>query len=114
MYKSKEDKADAELRQVLKGSSDTGGDEVVRAPLTWARRPKNPQSNNNNSTMNNNMIMNNNNKKSATLNGHGTLTDGDEILECLVKTATQTPATRAAPRERKRNNSRFTDRKSCK
>lgn len=44
-------------------------------------------------------------------NGH--LTDGDdELLETLVKTATKIPATRSAPRERKRI--RNADRKSCK
>ena len=39
--------------------------------------------------------------------------DGDdEILETLVKTATKTPSSRNAPRERKRT--RHADRKSCK
>ncbi|CAG2061415.1 unnamed protein product, partial [Timema podura] len=42
---------------------------------------------------------------------NGNLTDGDdEILESLVKTATKAPATRTAPRERKRT--RNADRKS--
>lgn len=44
---------------------------------------------------------------------NGNLTDGDdELLECLVKTATKSPATRTTPRERKRT--RHADRKSCK
>lgn len=44
---------------------------------------------------------------------NGNVTDGDdELLECLVKTATKFPATRIIPRERKRT--RHTDRKSCK
>lgn len=44
---------------------------------------------------------------------NGELTDADdEILETLVKTATKTSSTRAAPRERKRT--RHADRKSRK
>ncbi|CAG7837287.1 unnamed protein product [Allacma fusca] len=102
MYKTKEDKADAELRQVLKATSDTSDGDVVRGTLTWTRRQKTSQP----------KLHDN---KNVTLNGNGTLADGDdEILESLVKTATQTPATRAAPRERKRNNSRYSDRKSLR
>ena len=40
------------------------------------------------------------------------MADGDDaLLDSLVKTATQAPQTRGAPRERKR--SRHADRKSC-
>ena len=41
------------------------------------------------------------------------MADGDDaLLDSLVKTATQAPQSRAAPRDRKR--SRHADRKSCK
>lgn len=91
-FRSKEDKADAELRQLL--GSDYSDMESLQGTLPLRRHKKDA----------NRSFM-------GTLNGH--LTDGDdEILESLVKTATKTPSTRTAPRERKRT--RHADRKSLK
>lgn len=106
MYKSKEDKADAELREVLtKSCGETG-----EASLTWSRRPKTQTSTNGPASPANHFS-----NKAATLGHSSPLVDGDdEILESLVKTATRTPDSRAAPRERKRNSARYSDRKSCK
>lgn len=116
MYKSKEDQEDEELRQVLNNTSNgiNGGDgESVRGSLTWnARRQKPPTT----PTTPTSTIYHNFNSgsRSSTLSSNGTLGDGDdEILDCLVKTATRSSA---ANRERKRNNGlrNSTDRKSCK
>lgn len=103
MYKSKEDQEDAELREVLKKTTN-GSDEVVRGSLTWTRRQKPPTTPTTPTTLYHHSFQNG---KSATLNGNsnGALGDGDdEILESLVKTATRTPDSRVLNRERKRNN----------
>ncbi|XP_050308559.1 LOW QUALITY PROTEIN: uncharacterized protein LOC126744971 [Anthonomus grandis grandis] len=95
-FKTKEDRADAELRQLL--GSDISDVESMQGTLPWRhrRRDSNTQSN----TLGRN---------STGPNGH--LADGDdEILESLVKTATKGP--RTAPRERKRT--RHADRKSLR
>lgn len=107
MYKSKEDKADAELREVLTKSCTENGD----GTLTWSRRPKsNTLTTNGPSTPAPHF-----NNKAATLGPGSPLVDGDdEILDCLVKTATRAPDSRIAPRDRKRNSARYSDRKSCK
>uniref|UniRef100_A0AAR5QKK1 FH2 domain-containing protein n=1 Tax=Dendroctonus ponderosae TaxID=77166 RepID=A0AAR5QKK1_DENPD len=95
-FRSKEDRADAELRQLL--GSDISDVESMQGTLPWRHRRRESASQNN--TLGRN---------STGLNGH--LTDGDdEILESLVKTATKGP--RTAPRERKRT--RHVDRKSFK
>lgn len=111
MYKSKEDQEDAELRQVLNKSSN-GNDEVIKGSITWRRQKSQPN------TPTSTMYHNFQNNRSSTLNGNGTLGDGDdEILESLVKTATRTSDTRVATRERKRNtgvNRNSTERKSRK
>lgn len=107
MYKTKEDKADAELRQVLtKSCADTG-----EASLTWSRRPKTQPTSTNGPASPASLYG----TRSATLGSSSPLVDGDdEILESLVKTATRTSDSRVAPRERKRNSTRYSDRKSCK
>ncbi|XP_066260324.1 FH1/FH2 domain-containing protein 3 [Euwallacea similis] len=95
-FRSKEDRADAELRQLL--GSDISDVESMQGTLPWRHRRRESGSQNN--TLGRN---------STGPNGH--LTDGDdEILESLVKTATKGP--RTAPRERKRT--RHTDRKSLR
>lgn len=89
-FRSKEDRADAELRQLL--GSDISDVDSLQGTLPWRRTRR----------------------ESSRFLGriNGNLTDGDdEILESLVKTATKGP-TRTAPRERKRT--RHADRKSCK
>jgi len=107
MYNTKEDSADAELRTVLNPCRE-GTEEAASGSLSWTRRSKAPIANNRVVTQHN--FQN----RASTLTRNGGVGDGDdEILESLVKTATQTPATRTAPRERKRN-SRFAERKSCK
>ncbi|CAG9824324.1 unnamed protein product [Phaedon cochleariae] len=89
--KTKEDKADAELRQLL--GSDISDVESMQGTLPWRRTRR--ESN-----------------RSFMCPGNGNLTDGDdEILESLVKTATK-GSSRTAPRERKRT--RHADRKSLK
>jgi len=103
---SKEDKADDELLQVLnKSGCDSLDGEIVHGTMTWGRRLKNTS--NSVSGSHQNLSQ----SKYRTLNGK--VTDGDdEILESLVKTATRTPDSRTAPRERKRNSARYsTDRK---
>ncbi|KAK9886767.1 hypothetical protein WA026_018417 [Henosepilachna vigintioctopunctata] len=90
-FKTKEDRADAELRQLL--GSDLSDVESFQGtlPLRRTRRDAN---------------------RSFLGGTNGNLTDGDdEILESLVKTATKGPS-RIAPRERKRT--RHADRKSLK
>ncbi|CAH1986012.1 unnamed protein product [Acanthoscelides obtectus] len=91
-FKTKEDRADAELRQLL--GSDISDVESMQGTLPWRRTKREGNKSFLNST-------------------NGNLTDGDdEILECLVKTATKGSATRTAPRERKRT--RHADRKSLR
>ncbi|KAL3284446.1 hypothetical protein HHI36_018605 [Cryptolaemus montrouzieri] len=90
-FKTKEDRADAELRQLL--GSDLSDVESFQGtlPLRRTRRDAN---------------------RSFLGTTNGNLTDGDdEILESLVKTATKGPS-RIAPRERKRT--RHADRKSLR
>ncbi|XP_044746881.1 FH1/FH2 domain-containing protein 3 [Coccinella septempunctata] len=90
-FKTKEDRADAELRQLL--GSDLSDVESFQGtlPLRRTRRDGN---------------------RSFLGSTNGNLTDGDdEILESLVKTATKGPS-RIAPRERKRT--RHADRKSLR
>ncbi|KAF5302687.1 hypothetical protein FQA39_LY10183 [Lamprigera yunnana] len=90
-FRTKEDRADAELRQLL--GSDMSDAETLQGTFTWRRRSRDVN-------------------RSFLGQGNGNLTDGDdEILESLVKTATKGPS-RTAPRERKRT--RHADRKSLK
>ncbi|KAI4471690.1 formin y 2 domain containing isoform i [Holotrichia oblita] len=90
-FRTKEDRADAELRQLL--GSDISDVESMQGTLPWRRTRR--ESN-----------------RSFMSQVNGNLTDGDdEILESLVKTATKAPS-RTAPRERKRT--RHADRKSLK
>ncbi|XP_068083718.1 FH1/FH2 domain-containing protein 3 [Anabrus simplex] len=97
-FRTKEDRADAELRQLL--GSDISDAESIHGTLPWRRQRKDLGR-----TTLGPLI------KDETVNGN--LTDGDdEILESLVKTATKAPATRTTPRERKRT--RHADRKSLK
>ncbi|XP_071057371.1 FH1/FH2 domain-containing protein 3 isoform X1 [Onthophagus taurus] len=92
-FRTKEDRADAELRQLL--GSDISDVESLQGTLTWRRTRR--ESNLNRSFL-------------GQVNGN--ITDGDdEILESLVKNATKGP-TRTAPRERKRT--RHADRKSLR
>lgn len=91
-FRTKEDKADAELRQLL--GSDISDVESMQGTLPWRRQRRDGN-------------------RSFLGQANGNLTDGDdEILESLVKTATKAPTSRTAPRERKRT--RHADRKSCK
>ncbi|KAJ8967003.1 hypothetical protein NQ317_010374, partial [Molorchus minor] len=91
-FRTKEDRADAELRQLL--GSDISDVESLQGTLPWRRTRRDG----------NRSFMNSTN---------GNLTDGDdEIIESLVKTATKGPSTRTAPRERKRT--RHADRKSLR
>lgn len=91
-FRTKEDRADAELRQLL--GSDISDVESMQGTLPWRRTRREG----------NRSFM-------GQLNGN--LTDGDdEILESLVKSATKANSSRTAPRERKRT--RHADRKSCK
>ncbi|XP_076263923.1 formin homology 2 domain containing isoform X4 [Rhynchophorus ferrugineus] len=95
-FRSKEDRADAELRQLL--GSDISDGESMQGTLRWRRKPRDN-------------INQNRNMTASPAGPNGNLTDGDdEILESLVKTATKGP--RTAPRERKRT--RHADRKSFK
>lgn len=91
-FRSKEDRADAELRQLL--GSDMSDVESLQGTLPWRRQKRDSN-------------------RSIFGQANGNLTDDgdDEILESLVKTATKGPS-RTAPRERKRT--RHADRKSCK
>lgn len=86
-FRTKEDRADAELRQLL--GSDISDVESIHGTLPWRRQRKDGRT-----------------TLGPLLRDEGTngnLTDGDdELLESLVKTATKTPATRTTPRERKR------------
>nr|CAD7595741.1 unnamed protein product [Timema genevievae] len=95
-FRTKEDRADAELRQLL--GSDISDVESIHGSLPW-RRQRKDMGRSVFSPLARDELVN------------GNLTDGDdEILESLVKTATKAPATRTAPRERKRT--RNADRKS--
>ncbi|KAG7203488.1 hypothetical protein KM043_013548 [Ampulex compressa] len=86
-FRTKEDRADAELRQLL--GSDISDVESIHGTLPWRRQRKDGR------TSLGPLL------RDETINGN--LTDGDdELLESLVKTATKTPATRTTPRERKR------------
>lgn len=91
-FRTKEDRADAELRQLL--GSDMSDVESLQGTLPWRRQKRDSS-------------------RSIFGQANGNLTDDgdDEILESLVKTATKGPS-RTAPRERKRT--RHADRKSCK
>lgn len=91
-FRTKEDRADAELRQLL--GSDMSDVESLQGTLPWRRQKRDSS-------------------RSIFAQANGNLTDDgdDEILESLVKTATKGPS-RTAPRERKRT--RHADRKSCK
>ncbi|XP_051169881.1 FH1/FH2 domain-containing protein 3 isoform X7 [Leptopilina boulardi] len=96
-FRTKEDRADAELRQLL--GSDISDVESLHGTLPWRRQRKEGR------TSLGPLL------RDETTNGN--LTDGDdELLECLVKTATKLPTTRATPRERKRT--RHADRKSLR
>ncbi|KAJ4432236.1 hypothetical protein ANN_20852 [Periplaneta americana] len=95
-FRTKEDRADAELRQLL--GSDLSDAESIHGTLPWRRQRKDIGR-----TVLSPLA------REETVNGN--LTDGDdEILESLVKTATKAPTTRTTPRERKRT--RHADRKS--
>ncbi|CAH0547380.1 unnamed protein product [Brassicogethes aeneus] len=90
-FRTKEDRADAELRQLL--GSDMSEVESMQGTLPWRRTRRDD----------NRLFMS---------PGNGNMTDGDdELLETLVKTATK-GSSRTAPRERKRT--RHADRKSLK
>ncbi|XP_043278309.1 uncharacterized protein Fhos isoform X2 [Venturia canescens] len=96
-FRTKEDRADAELRQLL--GSDISDVESLQGTLPWRRQRKDGR------TALGPIIRDE--------RSNGNVTDGDdELLESLVKTATKTPATRTTPRERKRT--RHADRKSLR
>ncbi|XP_025263114.1 uncharacterized protein LOC105251013 isoform X2 [Camponotus floridanus] len=87
-FRTKEDRADAELRQLL--GSDISDVESIHGTLPWRRQRKDGR-----------IIPLGPVLRDESSNGN--LADGvDELLESLVKTATKTPATRTTPRERKR------------
>ncbi|KAL0104354.1 hypothetical protein PUN28_017229 [Cardiocondyla obscurior] len=87
-FRTKEDRADAELRQLL--GSDISDVESIHGTLPWRRQKKDGR-----------IIPLGPVLRDESTNGN--LADGvDELLESLVKTATKTPATRTTPRERKR------------
>lgn len=92
-FRTKEDRADAELRQLL--GSDISDVESMQGTLPWRRTRKD---------INHSLL--------GVPNGNITDDGDDEILESLVKTATKAPSARTTPRERKRT--RHADRKSCK
>ncbi|XP_011352171.1 FH1/FH2 domain-containing protein 3 isoform X2 [Ooceraea biroi] len=97
-FRTKEDRADAELRQLL--GSDISDVESIHGTLPWRRQRKDGR-----------IIPLGPVLRDESTNGN--LADGvDELLESLVKTATKTPATRTTPRERKRT--RHADRKSLR
>ncbi|XP_073837875.1 formin homology 2 domain containing isoform X8 [Musca autumnalis] len=90
-FKTKEDKQDAELKELLGTPSSDNAD----GTLTWRRRRAE------------------NLRSPQMRQSEENFTDGDdEILESLVKTATKAPGNRTTPRERKRT--RHADRKSLK
>ncbi|XP_011298719.1 FH1/FH2 domain-containing protein 3 isoform X5 [Fopius arisanus] len=94
-FRTKEDRADAELRQLL--GSDISDVESLHGTLPWRRQRKDGRT-----------ALGPILRDEST---NGNVTDGDdELLESLVKTATKSPATRTTPRERKRT--RHADRKS--
>ncbi|XP_070167509.1 FH1/FH2 domain-containing protein 3 isoform X1 [Polyergus mexicanus] len=87
-FRTKEDRADAELRQLL--GSDISDVESIHGTLPWRRQRKDGR-----------IIALGPVLRDESTNGN--LADGvDELLESLVKTATKAPATRTTPRERKR------------
>ncbi|XP_050465514.1 uncharacterized protein LOC126858896 isoform X3 [Cataglyphis hispanica] len=87
-FRTKEDRADAELRQLL--GSDISDVESIHGTLPWRRQRKDGR-----------IIPLGPVLRDESTNGN--LADGvDELLESLVKTATKAPATRTTPRERKR------------
>ncbi|XP_031617722.1 uncharacterized protein LOC116337370 isoform X6 [Contarinia nasturtii] len=93
-FRSKEDRADAELKQLL-GSQSPSMDNLDSSCQYIGFRRRRPEVQ----------------RSPALKMSEDTFTDGDdEILESLVKTATSTP--RTAPRERKRT--RNADRKSLR
>ncbi|XP_073837874.1 formin homology 2 domain containing isoform X7 [Musca autumnalis] len=90
-FKTKEDKQDAELKELLGTPSSDNAD----GTLTWRRRRAE------------------NLRSPQMRQSEENFTDGDdEILESLVKTATKAPGNRTTPRERKRT--RHADRKSLR
>nr|XP_036217834.1 FH1/FH2 domain-containing protein 3 isoform X6 [Bactrocera oleae] len=92
-FKTKEDRADAELKELLGSASADTPD--ANGTLTWRRRRAEQL------------------RSPITRQSEENFTDGDdEILESLVKTATKAPGTRTTPRERKRT--RHADRKSLR
>ncbi|XP_023159307.1 FH1/FH2 domain-containing protein 3 isoform X6 [Ceratitis capitata] len=92
-FKTKEDRADAELKVLLGTPSADTPDS--NGTLTWRRRRAEQL------------------RSPIARQSEENFTDGDdEILESLVKTATKAPGTRTTPRERKRT--RHADRKSLR
>ncbi|XP_018801579.1 PREDICTED: FH1/FH2 domain-containing protein 3 isoform X5 [Bactrocera latifrons] len=92
-FKTKEDRADAELKELLGSAGADTPD--ASGTLTWRRRRAEQL------------------RSPITRQSEENFTDGDdEILESLVKTATKAPGTRTTPRERKRT--RHADRKSLR
>lgn len=92
-FRTKEDRADAELKELL--GSPSPGNTSLDGTLTWRRRRA--------ENLRSPIIKQNDDN----------FTDGDdEILESLVKTATKTSGPRPTPRERKRT--RHADRKSLR
>ncbi|CAL4100669.1 unnamed protein product, partial [Meganyctiphanes norvegica] len=87
--KTKEEKADSDLRQLLQ-CSDVSDGETIRGKNTWRRSREGKVRSRGETEM---------------------MDDGnDALLDSLVKTATQAPTSRSTPRDRKR--SRHADRKS--
>ncbi|XP_046671595.1 uncharacterized protein LOC124361680 isoform X4 [Homalodisca vitripennis] len=87
-FRSQDDRADAELRQLL-GNDSADNETSLTGSLPWRRQRKDIG-----------RVSLGNVRNDGT---NGNLTDADdEILESLVKTATKIPSTRTAPRERKR------------
>ncbi|XP_066909564.1 FH1/FH2 domain-containing protein 1 isoform X3 [Halyomorpha halys] len=89
-FRSQEDRADAELKELL-DKSNQDRDKTIHGSLPWRRTRKTPVGHISSPT-----------DLSGRTNGN--LSDADdEILESLVKTATKTPVSRSTtPRERKR------------
>ncbi|XP_071446761.1 uncharacterized protein Fhos isoform X2 [Hetaerina americana] len=104
-FRTKEDRADAELRQLL--GSDFSEADSFHGTLPWRRQRKEIGTTRDRGLTS---LLRGGNVNDCQGDN---MTDGDdEILESLVKTATQGPSTRTTPRERKRT--RHADRKSLK
>lgn len=135
-FRTKEDKADAELRFVrawrsnrrelmsdvcvvivrrhILGSPGAASPTLLRnaiespTTITWPRRRSDNLRSPNPAAM---TLLRHHQSSTPTTDEHGFADGDDEILESLVKTATKTTGSRPATRERKRT--RHADRKSC-